>query len=128
MSVKKLGSLIFVTMLLSITGAVSARAQTSTPREVLIQAITKPAQRDEKQMTKETVQGLNLLFSGQAKRVGRPHSEVVIIGAHTCPAAKTQRLAKNPMRQFVRRLPGAPDPSSGFAVPGFSRLLSDDGA
>jgi hypothetical protein len=33
---KKLGIVIFLTLLLSITGAVSVRAQTPTPREALI--------------------------------------------------------------------------------------------
>jgi len=65
-SAKKLGIANFLAMLLSITVALPVRAQTPTP----------PAQRDEKQGTKESAEGLNLLFGEQAKQVGMTLPEV----------------------------------------------------
>lgn len=93
-SAKKLGIVLCLTMLLSITVVLPVCAQTPTPpapRDVLIQAITEQAQRDEKQGTKETTEGLNLLFGEQAKQVGMSLPEVKKIYEDAYSAAAAGR-------------------------------------
>jgi hypothetical protein len=78
-SVKKLGLFVFLTLFLTLTVAILARAQTATPpmpREVLLGAITEQAQRDEQKGVQESTEGLNLLFGEQMKQTGMTLPEV----------------------------------------------------
>jgi hypothetical protein len=91
---KKLGLLIFLTVLLTITSALSVRAQTATPptpQDVLIQTITERAQKDVELGKLETTEGLDALFGAQAKLDGMPLSEVVKIYENAYGAAKATK-------------------------------------